>query len=326
MAPTAPWRWWPTCATRPRSTTRWPPPVARFGGLDAAVAAAGGVVGGDPLWETDDAAWATALGVNLEGVWRLSRAAVPALLQRPEPRAGRFVAVSSMGGSVGLPLLAAYVAAKHGVNGLVRSLAAELGPHGITANAVAPGSTTTAMLDASAAVYDLADTTDLSDQHLLGRPLRPDEVAEAVAWLCSEAASGMTGAIVPVDAGATSQMTGAGDGFPAGWAVELDRQVRRTDRGRTLVGGAPVRVLRFTEAGARWLDRAGGRGWHGPHHRQLPLARPSPGRRRPGRASTDRAGDLRRGRRGGGDPGRSTTSTDFGAPWPRCATSGPVSR
>lgn len=179
--------------------------VARFGGLDAAVAAAGGVVGGEPLWETDDAAWATALGVNLEGVWRLSRAAVPALLQRPEPRSGRFVAVSSMGGSVGLPLLAAYVAAKHGVNGLVRSLAAELGPHGITANAVAPGSTTTAMLDASAAVYDLVDTTDLSDQHLLGRPLHPDEVAEAVAWLCSEAASGMTGAIVPVDAGATSR-------------------------------------------------------------------------------------------------------------------------
>ncbi|CAN5550419.1 Rv2750 family mycofactocin-dependent SDR oxidoreductase [soil metagenome] len=179
--------------------------VNRFGGLDAAVAAAGCVVGGDPLWETEEGAWSTMLGVNLEGVWRLSRAAVPALLDRPEPRSGRFVAVSSMGGSVGLPLLAAYVAAKHGVNGLVRSLAAELGPHGITANAVAPGSTTTAMLVASAAVYGLVDTQDLSDQHLLGRPLRPDEIAEAIAWLCSEAASGMTGAVVPVDAGATAR-------------------------------------------------------------------------------------------------------------------------
>jgi SDR family mycofactocin-dependent oxidoreductase len=179
--------------------------VERFGGIDAAVAAAGCVVGGDPAWETGDEAWATMLGVNLDGVWRLARATVPALLERPEPRHGRFVAVSSMGGSVGLPLLAAYVASKHAVNGLVRSLAAELGPHGITVNAVAPGSTTTAMLDASAAVYDLPDISELTDQHLLGRPLQPGEVAEAVAWLCGEASSGITGAVVPVDAGATSR-------------------------------------------------------------------------------------------------------------------------
>ena len=179
--------------------------VERFGGLDAAVAAAGCVVGGDPAWETGDGVWATMLGVNLEGVWRLSRAAVPALLQRAEPRAGRFVAVSSMGGSVGLPRLAAYVAAKHGVNGLVRSLAAELGPHGVTVNAVAPGSTVTAMLEASALVYDLPDIHELTEQHLLGRPLQPGEVAEAVAWLCGEASSGITGAVVPVDAGATSR-------------------------------------------------------------------------------------------------------------------------
>lgn len=179
--------------------------VERFGGVDAAVAAAGCVVGGDPAWETGDGQWATMLGVNLEGVWRLARAAVPALLERPEPRAGRFVAVSSMGGSVGLPLLAAYVAAKHGVNGLVRSLAAELGPHGVTVNAVAPGSTVTAMLEASALVYDLPDVHDLTEQHLLGRPLQPGEVAEAVVWLCSETSSGITGAVVPVDAGATSR-------------------------------------------------------------------------------------------------------------------------
>lgn len=177
----------------------------RFGGLDAAVAAAGCVAGGDPAWETDDDLWATMVGVNLEGVWRLARAAVPALLARPEPRSGRFVAVSSMGASVGLPLLSAYVAAKHGVHGLVRSLAAELGPHGITANAVAPGSTRTAMLDASAALYGLVDTDELTAQHLLGRALEPAEVAEAIAWLCLEASSGITGAVVPVDAGATSR-------------------------------------------------------------------------------------------------------------------------
>jgi SDR family mycofactocin-dependent oxidoreductase len=177
----------------------------RFGGLDAAVAAAGCVAGGQGAWQTDETVWTTLIQVNLEGVWRLARAAVPALLARPKPREGRVVAVSSMGGSVGLPLLGAYVAAKHGVNGLIRSLAAELGGEGITANAVAPGSTMTSMLAASAAVYGLPDTRALIEQHLLERPLDPDEVAALVAWVCGTSSSGVTGAVLPVDAGATAQ-------------------------------------------------------------------------------------------------------------------------
>jgi len=100
--------------------------------------------------------------------------------------------------------LAPYVAAKHGVHGLVRSLAAELGPHGITANAVAPGSTTTAMLDASALVYDLDSPDGFVEHHLLDRPLDPDEVAALVAWVCSRASGGVTGAVLPVDAGMTA--------------------------------------------------------------------------------------------------------------------------
>jgi SDR family mycofactocin-dependent oxidoreductase len=177
----------------------------QFGGLDAAVAAAGCIAGGEPTWRSDDTTWASMMGVNAEGVWRLARAAVPALLARPAPRQGRFVAISSMGGSVGLPMLTAYVAAKHAVNGIVRSMAAELGREGITVNAVAPGSTRTAMLDASAALYGVDDVEQLASLHLLGRSLEPTEVAALVAWLCSEASSGITGAVLPVDAGATAQ-------------------------------------------------------------------------------------------------------------------------
>lgn len=179
--------------------------VDRFGGLDAAVAVAGGVAGGETAWTTSDESWDAMVGLNLTGTWRLARAAVPALLARPAPRRGRFVAVASAGGLVGLPRLAAYAAAKHGVVGLVRSLAAELGLHGITANAVAPGSTATATLDASAAVYDLADAGEFAVHHLLGRLVTAGEVAALVQWLCSEASSGVTGAVLPVDAGMTSR-------------------------------------------------------------------------------------------------------------------------
>jgi SDR family mycofactocin-dependent oxidoreductase len=179
--------------------------VERFGRLDAAVAAAGCIAGGQPTWLTDDAVWTTVFGINVDGVRRLAQAVVPALLAQPRPRHGRFVAISSMGGSVGLPMLSAYVAAKHAVNGIIRSMAAEVGREGITANAIAPGSTTTAMLTASAGLYGLANTESLSNQHLLERPLDPSEVAALVAWVCSPASSGVTGAVLPVDAGATSQ-------------------------------------------------------------------------------------------------------------------------
>jgi SDR family mycofactocin-dependent oxidoreductase len=179
--------------------------VERFGGIDAALAIAGCIAGGTETWNTSDELWSTMIAINLEGAWRLARAAVPELLRRPVPRQGRYVAVASAGGTVGLYLLAAYTAAKHGVIGLVRSLAAELGPHGITANAVAPGSTTTAMLDASAAVYHLEGLEEFTQQHLLGRLLAPDEPAALIAWLCGPDSSGITGAVLPVDAGMTAR-------------------------------------------------------------------------------------------------------------------------
>jgi NAD(P)-dependent dehydrogenase (short-subunit alcohol dehydrogenase family) len=134
-------------------------------------------------------------------VVNLARAAVPALLRRPAPRSGRFLAVASAAATRGLPMLAAYCAAKAGVTGLIRSLAVELGGTGVTANAVSPGSTDTAMLTETARLYDLPDAAEFASRQPEGRLLSPGEVAAVIAFLASPASSGMTGAVVPVDGG-----------------------------------------------------------------------------------------------------------------------------
>jgi SDR family mycofactocin-dependent oxidoreductase len=169
-----------------------------YGGLDAVVAAAGVVSGGVPLWEQDPAQTAAILAVDLGSVLTLAQVAIPALLRRPPPRAGRFVAVASAAATRGLPMLAAYCAAKAGVTGLVRALAVELQGTGITANAVSPGSTDTDVLLESARLYDVP-VSELGTQqdHILA----PAEVAAAICWLLSPAASGVTGVALPVDAG-----------------------------------------------------------------------------------------------------------------------------
>jgi SDR family mycofactocin-dependent oxidoreductase len=174
---------------------------ARFGGLDAAIACAGVIAGGVPQWELPQERERAFLDVDLAGVLNLARASVPALLRRPEPRSGRFLAVASAAAGRGLPMLAAYCAAKAGVAGLIRALAVELGSTGVTANAVSPGSTATAMLDESARLYGLRDAADFASQQPAGRLLAPAEIAAVLAFLASQASSGMTGAVVPVDGG-----------------------------------------------------------------------------------------------------------------------------
>ena len=105
------------------------------------------------------------LDVDLGGPLTAARVGIPALLRRPAPRQGRFLAVASAAATKGLPMLAAYGAAKAGVAGLVRGLAADLAGTGVTANAVCPGSTDTAMLVESARL-----SRDLEGTAFLRRP------------------------------------------------------------------------------------------------------------------------------------------------------------
>jgi SDR family mycofactocin-dependent oxidoreductase len=175
--------------------------VSSYGGLDAAIAVAGVIAGGAPHWATDVNAERAVIDVDLLGVLNLARVAVPALLARAQPRSGRFLAVASSAATKGLPRLAAYCAAKAGVNGFVRGLAADLRGTGVTANAVSPGSTDTDMLAESARVYDLDDASTFAAQQPVERLLTPDEVAAALVWLAGEETGGITGAVLPVDGG-----------------------------------------------------------------------------------------------------------------------------
>lgn len=173
----------------------------RWSGLDAAIGAAGVVAGGGTAWELSLAQEQAVLDVNLGGVMNLARAAVPALLRRPEPRTGRFLAVASAAAVRGFPNLAAYCAAKAGVVGFVRALAAELGTTGVTANAVSPGSTDTPILAESARLYGLDSSQVMARHQPIGRLLEPAEVAAVLVFLAGASSTAMTGAAVPVDGG-----------------------------------------------------------------------------------------------------------------------------
>jgi SDR family mycofactocin-dependent oxidoreductase len=174
-----------------------------WGDLEAFIANAGVIAGGLPAWELPADEQRALLEVNLESVILAGRLVTPSLLGRPRPRSGRFVAVTSSGATRGMPGLAAYSAAKAGVEGFVRGLAADLHGSGVTANAVAPGSTDTPLLTESARLFDLPSPRDFAPRQPLERLLAPQEVAATIAFLLGPGGSAITGVTVPVDGGLT---------------------------------------------------------------------------------------------------------------------------
>ncbi len=172
--------------------------VQTYGRLDCAVNNAGIEGSILPAAEQSEQDVEQTLQVNLKGVWLCMRGELRQMLQQHD--GGAIVNMSSILGLRGGASYATYSASKHGVIGLTRSAAREYAPFGIRINAVCPGTIRTAMLERELATHPEAEAEWIA-AHPVGRLGLPEEVAEAVIWLCSDAASFVVGHALVVDGG-----------------------------------------------------------------------------------------------------------------------------
>jgi NAD(P)-dependent dehydrogenase (short-subunit alcohol dehydrogenase family) len=173
-----------------------------LGGIDALVNNAG-IGGPNACALPGPDRWDEILRTNVDGVFHATRAVLPHLRD-----GGRIVTISSVLGRFGVPGYTAYCASKHAVLGFTKALALELAPRRITCNAVCPGWVETDMAKAGMELLAAGTGTDYASARQaalsavpLGRILQPEEVGELVAWLCSPAASGMTGQAISLCGG-----------------------------------------------------------------------------------------------------------------------------
>ena len=181
-----------------------------LGPIDIVVANAG-LYSFAPSWEMSEEQWDETVDVDLKGVWVTCKVCIPQMLPR---RSGKIICIASTAGIKGMGNLAHYVAAKHGVIGLVKTLAIELAPYNINVNAVCPTSVDTTMCR-NQALYDAfagGPGPQATYEHMLELMnqmnlfpdrdlLAPEAVSAAVLWLASEEAGHITGCALPVDAG-----------------------------------------------------------------------------------------------------------------------------
>lgn len=182
--------------------------ISEFGGIDILLANAG-IESFGKAWEITEEQWDEMISVNLTGVWESCKAVIPHMMERGR---GAIVITSSVAGLKGLLHEAHYGAAKHGVVGLMRTLANELAPHGIRVNTVHPSSVDTPIIK-NQAMYTLFSGGDedatleevtpaFRALNLLDIPwMEPEDISNAVLWLVSDEARYVTGVTLPVDAG-----------------------------------------------------------------------------------------------------------------------------